>query len=119
MTGVDTGDVVLLRFPFFSVHGHEQLQETARAGSEPERVRRALRPHRGVAPDRAHAGCEFAFGSVAAGGSARAPTWVKPLIATLSASLIDTHLGKLAPEDAAPVATALNMLIDNRYWNRG
>ena len=39
------------------------------------------------------------------------PTWIKPLIGTLSASLIDRRLGQIDPRDRHCVRAAMEMLL--------
>ncbi len=46
------------------------------------------------------------------------PTWVKPLLATISTSLIDRELGQLGKEDASCVHTALQKMLSPDFERR-
>lgn len=46
------------------------------------------------------------------------PTWLKPVIFTLEASIIERPLGTLAQKDIRRVRQALRLLITADYWPR-
>jgi mRNA interferase MazF len=43
------------------------------------------------------------------------PTWLKPIIGTLSTRLVQKHLGKLATSDEPCVRAALRVLLDSSW----
>lgn len=43
------------------------------------------------------------------------PTWIKPLIATLSARVVEKRLGRLAETDIPRVGEALGFLVDSSF----
>lgn len=46
------------------------------------------------------------------------PTWVKPLIATITISLIEKTLGVISPEDEDKVQAVIKILIDEKFLIR-
>ncbi|MCK4625893.1 MAG: type II toxin-antitoxin system PemK/MazF family toxin [Phycisphaerae bacterium] len=46
------------------------------------------------------------------------PTWLKPLAATITESLIEKTLGILFPDDEDKVGSAIRMLIDTKFIPR-
>ncbi len=43
------------------------------------------------------------------------PTWCKPVVGTLSSTIVVHHLGKLSPEDIPAVRTAISSLIEPTF----
>ena len=110
MTRCNPGDVVLVRFPFTDLSSAKQRPAvvispagfTTRFGDV---VVVAVTSRQQADP-------ELALREWKAAGLVK-PTWFKPLIATLSSSIIVHRLGALTPPDQQRLARVLDLLIDD------
>ena len=112
MTRFEPGDVVLVRFPFTDLEAARK--RPALVLSPPE----FAQSHRDVVvlalTSRPQSDDSLRLAEWRAAGLLR-PTWLKPLIGTLSGRLVVRRLGKLADADGPCVAKALSELIDCRF----
>jgi mRNA interferase MazF len=112
MTRFEPGDVVLVRFPFTDLAATKRrpalvLSPPDFAESHGDVVALAL-------TSRPQSDDSLRLADWRAAGLPK-PTWLKPLIGTLSGRLIVRRLGKLADADGARVTKALSDLIDRRF----
>ena len=113
MTSYDSGDIVLVRYPFTDLTTSKKRPAvivsprtfTDRFGDV------VLVPlTSGSASD-----ASLALSEWRAAGLLK-PTWVKPVIGTLAKRLIEKRIGKLADADIQCVRTALSILL-SAHWN--
>ncbi|MCI0491378.1 MAG: type II toxin-antitoxin system PemK/MazF family toxin [Planctomycetes bacterium] len=112
MTKCDAGDIVLVRFPFTDFTTSKKRPAviisprtyTDRFGDV------VLMPLTSQAEQEAL----LALSQWQVSGLLK-PTWVKPIIGTLSTRLIERHLGKLTAADEQCIRTALGVLLANRW----
>ena len=111
MTSYDTGDIVLVRFPFTDLDS--LTKRPAIVISPAQFVQRygdcvlmplTSQPQPNTA---ALAGWQPA--------GLLKPTWVEPILGTLSSTLLIRTIGKLQPEDDTAVSAALAEAIDSRW----
>jgi len=114
MTSYDAGDIVLVRYPFTDLTTSKKRPAvilsprnyTDRFGDVvlvPLTGRREPEPPLAISQWRA-------VGLLK-------PTWVKPIIGTLSTRLIERHLGKLAKADIECIRAALGILL-SEHWTQ-
>jgi mRNA interferase MazF len=112
MTRFEPGDMVLVRFPFTDLEAARK--RPALVLSPPE----FSQSHGDVVvlalTSRPQSGDSLRLAEWRPAGLLR-PTWLKPLIGTLSGRLVVRRLGKLADADGPCVAKALSELIDRRF----
>jgi mRNA interferase MazF len=114
MTACNTGDVVLVRFPFTDLTSQKRRpvlvvspsDYSSRYGDV------VVVPLTGRAQD--HGLCVDKWREA----GLLKPTWLKAIVATVAESLVEKRLGKIRLEDDAKVASALAMLIDARFSGR-
>jgi len=112
MTKCDAGDIVLVRFPFSDLTTSKKRPAviisprtyTDRFGDV------VLMPLTSQAEQEAL----LALSQWQVSGLLK-PTWVKPIIGTLSTRLIERHLGKLTAADEQCIRTALGALLASRW----
>jgi mRNA interferase MazF len=116
MIASDPGDIVLVRFPFTDLSAAKQrpalvVSPAGYAARYGDIVVLALtsRPQ----PDDA-----TAIDGWREAGLPK-PTWIKPLIATLAATMLTRSLGRLDPGDWPRAETALRFLIAGQFAGRG
>ena len=112
MTRFDPGDVVLVRFPFTDLAAARK--RPALVLSQPEFARSRGDVVVLALTSRPQADDSLRLADWKAAGLLK-PTWLKPLIGTLSGRLIVRRLGELADADGPSVAKALSELIDRRF----
>ena len=112
MTKCDVGDVVLVRYPFTDLTTTKKRPAvilspqvyTDRFGDV------VLMPLTGHAEPESSLRLAHWHAS-----GLRKPTWVKPIVGTLSVRLIEKRLGRLADEDERCVRAALATLLAERW----
>jgi mRNA interferase MazF len=112
MTRCDAGDIVLVRFPFTDLSTTKKRPAVILSpGAYTDRFGDVvLMPLTG----RAEQESSLALSHWQASGL-RKPTWVKPIIGTLSAGLIERRLGRLVDDDEQCIRAALAMLLAARW----
>lgn len=110
MTQSDVGDIVLIRFPFTDLTTSKKRPALVLS---PERYQRrhndvVLLPLTSVEQD-----YPVLTGWQAAG--LLKPTWVKPLLATVSRVFVVSRLGALQPDDYQRARDALSSMLDSRF----
>ena len=108
MTGCDPGDIVLVRFPFTDLTSAKKrpaivVSPSAYAQRYGDVVLIAL-----TSQDQHDAALALAAWQTA---GLPKPTWVKPLIGTLSAGIIQRQLGRIDAGDMPCVRAAMAMLV--------
>jgi mRNA interferase MazF len=108
MTGCDPGDIVLVRFPFTDLTSAKKrpaiiVSPSAYAQLHGDVVLIALTSQDQNDP-------ALALAEWRAAGLPK-PTWVKPLVGTLSAGLIERQLGRIDPRDRRCVRAAMDRLL--------
>jgi mRNA interferase MazF len=114
MTAYDVGDVVLVRFPFTDLTSDKKRPAVVLSPVEysTDFGDIVLMPLTSQ-PDRESA---FALSQWKGAGLLK-PTWVKPLVGTLSVRLVLRRLGGLQKDDEGTVCAALKILLAER-WRR-
>jgi mRNA interferase MazF len=114
MTSYDTGDIVLVRYPFTNLTTSKKrpavilsTQTYIDRFGDVVLMPLTSRPE----PD-----LSLALSQWRAAGLLK-PSWVKPIIGTLTTRLIEKHLGKLADADEQCVRAALAVMLGNRWTN--
>jgi hypothetical protein len=112
MTRYSPGAVVLVRFPFSTLHTAKK-----RPAVVISRASYALRYGDLVVLGLTSQPQPEPFLSLQHWQSAGllGPTWIKPTLFTLTEAIIDRQIGILAAEDEARVPRAMAFLIDDRY----
>jgi mRNA interferase MazF len=111
MTSCNTGDVVLVRFPFTDLASHKRRPVvvvsprdfSSRYGDV------VVIPLTGREQDHG-----FLLDKWQEAGLLK-PTWLKALIATVSESLVEQRLGRISEEDEEKVASVVAMLVDAKF----
>ena len=108
MTECESGDVVLVRFPFTDLTSTKKrpalvLSDATYSRRYGDVVVLAL-----TSQDQQESSLALAHWQAA--GLLKA-TWAKPVVGTISGSLIERQLGRLDQRDAPPVRAALAMLL--------
>lgn len=112
MTSFDAGDIVLVHYPFTDLTSLKK-RPAVMLSSQGYAIRFGdvvLMPLTSQ-PD---ANPAFELSQWKAAGLLK-PTWVKPILGTLSIRLIERLLGKLAAADDRCVKAALSTLLDPRW----
>jgi mRNA interferase MazF len=113
MTSFDAGSVVLVRFPFTDLSSTKQ--RPAVVISPPQFVKRngdfVMVP---LTSQAQHIASLTLTGWKAAG--LLKPTWVKPMVATVSARLIVKRLGAISRADREAVRAALRQCVVKEMW---
>ena len=112
MTSYDAGEIVLVRYPFTDLTTSKKRPAvilsprtyTARFGDL------VLMP----LTSQADADSSLALSQWRAAGLLK-PSWVKPMIGTLTTHLIERRMGQLADADQRCVQSALAILLENRW----
>ncbi len=112
MTSFESGDVVLVRYPFTDLSTSKKrpavvLSSRTYTDRFGDLVLMPL-------TSRTVADSSLALSQWRTAGLLK-PSWVKPIIGTLTVRLIEKRLGKLADSDAQSVGAALAMLLDSRW----
>jgi len=112
MTPFEPGEVVLIRFPFTDLSAVKKRpavvvspRELSTRHEDVTLIALTSQPQND--PD-------LSVQDLQCAGLPR-PTWLKPLIATISANLIDRRLGRLAPVDESRVQSTLRRLIAAKF----
>jgi mRNA interferase MazF len=112
MTGCEEGDIVLVRFPFTDLTSIKKrpavvLSTRAYADRFGDVVLMPLTSQ--IEQD-----ASLALSQWKASGLVK-PTWVKPVIGTLSIRLIERHLGRLMAADEQCIRAGLATLVADRW----
>ena len=110
MTPSNVGDIVLIRFPFTDLTASKKRPAVILSPKHFQKRHNdvVLLPLTSVEHDSA-----VLTGWEAAG--LLKPTWVKPLLATVSKVFVVSRLGALQPQDYERVQEALSLLVDERF----
>ncbi len=107
----ETGDVVLVRFPFTDLTSQKRRPVLVVSPNE-------FSLHHGDIVVVPLTSCRqehgFCLGKWREAGLVK-PTWLKALVATVAKSLVEKRLGKIRPEDRHQVASVLAMLVDPQF----
>ncbi len=111
MTKLRAGDIVLLRFPFSDLASRKRrpvvVVNPAAFSSRYGDI--VVIPLTGAAQDD-----DLRLNKWGEAGL-RKPTWLKPMVATVTASLVEKSLGTLHVDDNQRVGAAVARLIDARF----
>ncbi len=112
MTSYDSGDIVLVRYPFTDLNALKKrpaivLSQRTYSDRYGDLVVMPL-------TSREETDNSLALSEWRAAGLLK-PTWVKPVIGTLILGLVDKQLGKLAVVDDQCIRAALSLLLDIRW----
>jgi len=114
MTPCRPGDVVLVHFPFTSLRASKK--RPAAVVSRPEYAERngdvVVMALTGVGQADAPALDDWQEAGLVK------PTWIKPLLATLDAGLIERRLGRLSARDCRKVSDALRAAVAGEFLHR-
>ena len=109
MTRLNPGDIVLVKFPFTDLSSQKRrpsvvISSTEYSSRQGDVVILALTSQRQES--------DFFLESWRKSGLLK-ETWIKPIIGTISVSLIDQKLGVLQSGDAAKVKNAIHTILDS------
>ncbi len=109
MTTCNPGDVVLVRYPFTDLAATKQRPAVVLSSPAYQRI------HNDVAvialTSQPQSDDQLQLQQWEQAGLPK-PTWLKPLIATISAQIVERKLGALTEIDQRRVSTALRVIID-------
>lgn len=114
-TTCKTGDVVLVRFPFTDLISRKRRPVLVVSPSD------FFLPHGDIVViplTSSDQGRRLRLEKWREAGLLK-PTWLKPLIATITESLVEKRLGAIHSEDEGKVASALTAMIDATFIGRG
>jgi mRNA interferase MazF len=111
MTTYNPGDVVLVRFPFTDLATTKKRPAVViNTQSYPDKYGDYLLvPLTSVAQDDAPPMTAWQKAGLIK------PTWAKPMIVTLSETIVIKHLGRLESEDIATIGCLIGNMIDNAF----
>lgn len=111
-TSFEPGDVVLVRFPFTDLSDFKQRPVVVLSPNEYWSLHRDLI----VMPitSQQQVDAQLALNDWAASGLLK-PSWVKPLLASVTERAVSRALGRLSSSDATSIRHALRLMIDAQW----